>query len=334
MRYTPDERLKLREDCELIVPGHTELGPAQEFRAIADWCEREGVRHDHYGEGKLIGDFERKIAALLGQPAAVFMPSGIMAQSAAVKIWTEAAHLPRFGMHPTSHLAAHEEQAWSALLHCHGVPIGDRLRPMLASDLDANAQPMACLLVELPIREAGGQLPSWDELEALKAAAQRRGIRLHMDGARLWESAAFYGKTHAEIATGFDSVYVSVYKGIGGLSGAVLAGPVDFIAQARLWRRRLGGTLFHLSPMVASAAMRFAVCAHDRVRRRLARRLPDAAREPGRAAGRHVPSVLPGAGRGRQQRARRHRRAGTLLAVRRRARGRGAGLERLRDHGG
>jgi len=257
MRYTPEQRLKLREDCELVVPGHTEATPAQEFRALADWCERHGVGHDHYGEGKLVEGFERKVAALLGKPAAVFMPSGVMAQSAAVKVWTEAARLRRFGMHPTSHLATHEEEAWSALLHCHGVLVGDRLRPMLAKDLAASPQPMACLLVELPIREAGGQLPVWDELEALKAAAQQRGIRLHMDGARLWESAAFYGKTHGEIAAGFDSVYVSVYKGIGALSGAVLAGPVDFIAHARLWRRRMGGTLYHLSPMVASAAMRF-----------------------------------------------------------------------------
>jgi threonine aldolase len=179
-----------------------------------------------------------------------------MAQLAALRIWAEAAKLPRFGMHPTSHLALHEEQAHEALMHLHGAPVGDRLRPMLASDLDACRQPLSSLLVELPIREAGGQLPSWDELEALKATAHARGIPLHLDGARLWECGPFYGKPYAEIVAGFDSVYVSVYKGIGGLAGAVLAGSEDFIAQARLWRRRMGGTLVHLSPLVASAAMR------------------------------------------------------------------------------
>jgi len=135
--------------------------------------------------------------------------------------------------------------------------LGDRLRPMTAADLNASEQPMACVLVELPIREAGGQLPTWDQLEALKAAARQRSLPLHMDGARLWECAAYYGKTYPEIAAGFESVYVSMYKGIGALSGAVLAGSGDFVAQARLWRRRLGGTLFHLGPLVASAAMRF-----------------------------------------------------------------------------
>jgi len=254
---TAAERRQLRKDCTLVVPEFAATTAAEDFRRLADWCEAQGVAHDHYGTGDLVEGFERKIATLLGKPAAVFMPSGIMAQLTAVRIWTEAAGLPRFGMHPTSHLASHEEQAHAALLHCHGVPVGDRLRPLLASDLDACRQPLACLLVELPIREAGGQLPSWDELEALKAAARARGLPLHMDGARLWESTSFYGKSCTEIAEGFDSVYVSVYKGIGGFAGALLAGSDAVVAQARLWRRRMGGTLYHLSPMVASAAMRF-----------------------------------------------------------------------------
>lgn len=254
--YTPSQRRELRKACTLVVPEFASATPAEEFRQLADWCEAHGVEHDHYGSGELVEGLERKVAALLGKPAAAFMPSGIMAQLAAVRIWTEAAQLPRFGMHPTSHLAHHEGQSHEALLHCHGVPVGNRLRPLLASDLEVCRQALACLLVELPIREAGGQLPSWDELEALKAAARARGLPLHMDGARLWESAAHYGKRYAEICEGFDSVYVSVYKGIGGFSGALLAGSDDVVAQARLWRRRLGGTLYHLSPMVASAAMR------------------------------------------------------------------------------
>jgi threonine aldolase len=254
---TAAQRRQLRKECRLVVPGFAFVSAADDFRRLADWCEAEGVEHDVYGEGDLVQDFERKVAALLGKDAAVFMPSGVMAQLAALRIWTEAAALPRFGMHATSHLALHEEEAYAALLQLHGVVVGDRLRPLQAGDLDACRQPLACLLVELPLREAGGQLPGWDGLEALKAAARARGLPLHMDGARLWECAPFYARPYAEIAAGFDSVYVSVYKGLGGLAGALLAGSDDFIAQARRWRRRMGGTLVHLSPMVASAAMRF-----------------------------------------------------------------------------
>ncbi len=257
MALTPEQRLALRKRCTLVVPGFDTPDAAGEFRQLAHWCAANDVAHDTYGKGELVEGFERKIADLLGKPAATFMPSGVMAQLAAVRIWTESARLPRFGLHPTSHLAHHEEQAFAALMQLHAVPVGDRLRPMTAADLEAIAQPLACAIVELPIREAGGQLPTWDELEALKAAARARGVALHMDGARLWESAAFYAKPYAEIAAGFDSVYVSLYKGIGAFAGALLAGDAAFVEQARLWRKRMGGTLYHASPMVAAAAMRF-----------------------------------------------------------------------------
>ena len=257
MPATPAERRELRKGCTLVVPDFATGSAADDFRALAAWCEANRVDHDSYGEGELVEGFERKVAALLGKAAAMFAPSGVMAQLAAVKIHAETAGVDRFGMHPTSHLAHHEEQAYAALMHCHGVPVGNRLRPMRASDLETVRETLACVLVELPIREAGGQLPSWEELEALKAAARERRVPLHMDGARLWESAAYYGKDYATIAAGFDSVYVSVYKGIGGFAGALLAGDDAFIAKARVWRRRLGGTLYHLSPLVAAAAMRF-----------------------------------------------------------------------------
>ena len=78
-----------------------------------------------------------------------------------------------------------------------------------------------------------------------------------MDGARLWEAAAGYGKTVQEIAAGFDSVYVSLYKGIGGLGGAMLAGSREFVDRAAEWFRREGGNLIHRSPYVVAAAMQF-----------------------------------------------------------------------------
>jgi threonine aldolase len=254
-----EDRQKLRERCSIVVPGFRGRSAAEEFQMLADWCRANGVSHDSYGEGALIEDFERRVAGLVGKAAATFMPSGVMAQLAAVRIWTERARLDRFGLHPTSHLIGHEREAYQAIFGLHGAVVGDRLRPMTAADLEAERSPLACLIVELPIREAGGQLPTWDDLEALKEACRQRAIPLHMDGARLWESRAFYGRPHAEIAEGFASVYVSAYKGLGGIAGAVLAGDEDFIAEARIWRRRMGGTLVQQSPMIASAAMRLDV---------------------------------------------------------------------------
>ncbi|MFY0578791.1 beta-eliminating lyase-related protein [Cystobacter fuscus] len=81
-------------------------------------------------------------------------------------------------------------------------------------------------------------------------------MKLHMDGARLWESQPFYGRSYADICRGFDSVYVSFYKMVGALGGAMVVGGKDFIRTARMWRHRHGGNLFQMLPYVASAAMR------------------------------------------------------------------------------
>lgn len=258
MADNAQQRQQLRQQCSRIVPGFKALPPAEEFKALAAWCEARHADSDIYGEGGLLGAFEQQIAGLLGKPAAVFMPSGVMAQLIAVRLHTEAAGLPRFGMSPNSHLALHEQEAFESLWGLHGVPIGSRLKPMLASDLAAVHQPLACALVELPMREAGGQLPSWDQLEALKAQAAASDTPLHLDGARLWPCRDFYARrSYADIVAGFQSVYVSMYKDIGGQAGALLAGDTAFIANARLWQRRMGGNLVQQTAFVASAMMRF-----------------------------------------------------------------------------
>jgi threonine aldolase len=257
MNELATQRARLRRASDVILPGFRERTPAQEFSALAQWCEANEIVHDLYGEGDILAQFEGKVARILGKEAAVFMPSGVMAQMIAIRIWTEQQAIPRFGFQATSHLALHEEEAYQALFRLHGVPLGNRLQPIAAADVKGLRQPLGCLLVELPSREIGGQSPEWADLQELKEAARQQGLPLHMDGARLWECRAFYGQSHSAIAQGFDSVYVSTYKGIGGLAGAVLAGDHGFILQARLWQRRMGGTLIRQSPMVLSAAMRF-----------------------------------------------------------------------------
>jgi threonine aldolase len=109
------------------------------------------------------------------------------------------------------------------------------------------------LLVELPLRDAGYLLPSWDELSAMVAAARERGARVHFDGARLWESTAYLGRSLTEIAALADSVYVSFYKTLGGISGAALGGPADVMAEVRAWRHRYGGQVFQQWPAALAA---------------------------------------------------------------------------------
>ncbi len=237
--------------CKYRITGHPRLSMAEQLADIDRWAERYDAQ-DMYGQGELIESFQRDIAALLGKPAAVFLVSGTMAQNIALRTWADRAGSRRVGFHHTSHLELHEHQAYSELYGLEGVLLGEPGNVPTLSDLKG-AGDLSAVLLELPMREIGGQLPPWDELVAQAEWARGQGTKLHMDGARLWQCMPHYGKSMAEIAALFDSVYVSFYKDIGGIAGSVLAGPEDFIEEAKVGIARAGGNLYSLFPYVLAA---------------------------------------------------------------------------------
>lgn len=238
--------------CERWL-GQRPPGRAAELLTAAAKALPPDAWPDHYGEGEFVETFERRIAELLGSKAAVLLPSGTMAQQIALRIHCDRRGLSTVAFHPTCHLELHEHGGYA---HLHGLKaelIGDRDRLIRLEDLEAVRVPVGALLIELPQREIGGRLPEWEDLVAQIQWARDRGVATHLDGARIWESAPYYDRPCSEIGALFDTVYVSLYKGLGGLAGSVLAGPDDVIAEARVWRRRHGGALFSLFPLAASA---------------------------------------------------------------------------------
>jgi threonine aldolase len=209
----------------------------------------------HYGEGEVVERLEARVATLLGKEAAVFMPSGTMAQQIALRIWCDRAGTNHVAFHPLCHLEIHEQNGYRRLHGLHSTLLGTAERLFTMEDLEKLSEPVGAILFELPQREIGGQLPAWDDLVAMVGWARERGMATHLDGARLWESRPFYDRDYSEIAALFDSVYVSFYKILDGISGAALAGPADMIKEARLWQRRHGGNLIHLYPMTLSAEL-------------------------------------------------------------------------------
>ncbi len=200
-----------------------------------------------------VAELERRIAALLGTDAALFLPSGAMAQQVALRVHAEARGRTAFAAHPTCHLDVWEGRGYSAVHGLRFHPVGDPHRPLDTGALRAVGEPLAAVLWELPQREIGGTLPDWDELTEQIALARDRGAATHLDGARLWEAQPFYDRPHAEIAGLFDSVYVSLYKGLRGVRGAVLAADATTIAAAGVWRQRLGGALPDAWPLALAA---------------------------------------------------------------------------------
>ena len=248
---------ELLAQCHTVFPGHRARTPAEMFAAMGRWCEVNGVAHDVYGSGALIGDFENKVAAILGLEAAVFCISGTMAQMTALRLGCEDRGSRMVALHPTSHIFVHEKSNYQLLGHFDGLQVGDRHRPWTVDDLAAVPDRLGAIGMEVPMREIGGQNPTWEQLDAIKAHAKARGVHLHMDGARLFEAGAGYNRSPKDVAQGFDSVYISLYKGIGGMGGSMLAGSADFVARAAEWFRRQGGNVYQRSPYVVAAAMQF-----------------------------------------------------------------------------
>ncbi len=213
----------------------------------------EGEEADVYGVGGAVTRLEERIAGLLGKEAAVLMPTGSMASQVALRLHADARSCRTVAFHPRAHVEVHERKGYAVVHGLSGLLLGEHDRLVTTDDLLAVREPLAALLLELPQRDLGGLLPEWDDLVAQTTWARDHGIAAHLDGARLWEAQPFYGRPHAEIAALFDTVYVSLYKGLEGLAGALLAGPAEHVAQAREWRARLGGQLHNAWPLAATA---------------------------------------------------------------------------------
>ncbi|MEV5611593.1 beta-eliminating lyase-related protein [Streptomyces sp. NPDC052225] len=234
-------------------PGEATVGErlAQLAEAAGSVTDADGDV-DIYGGG-VVAELEKKVAALLGKEAAAFFPTGTMAQQVALRCWAGRTGNPTVALHPLGHPEVHERDALSALTGLRTVHLTSEARQPTPDEVHDLDEPFGTLMLELPLRDAGFVLPSWEELEELCEAARARDAVVHFDGARLWECTEHFGRPLDEIAGLADSVYVSFYKTLGGLSGAALAGPASFIEEARAWRHRYGGQIFQQFPQAVAA---------------------------------------------------------------------------------
>ncbi|WP_217144679.1 low specificity L-threonine aldolase [Streptomyces sp. AC627_RSS907] len=207
---------------------------------------------DMYGNG-VVQALEEKVAALLGTEAAAFFPTGTMAQQVALRCWAGRTGNPVVALHGLSHPEVHERNAFSRVSGLRPVRLTSAPRLPTADEVRDFEEPFGALMLELPLREAGFVLPTWEELTEVVEAARERDAVVHFDGARLWESTVRFGRPLAEIAGLADSVYVSFYKSLKGYGGAALAGPRTLVEEARAWRHRYGGAVFQQFPTVLSA---------------------------------------------------------------------------------
>jgi threonine aldolase len=251
--FSRDLRLEaLAESCTRYLVGHGRRSADELMATIPP-----GTEIDYYGIGGVVTELELEVASLLGKDAALFLPTGTMAQQATLRVHADRRSSRSVAFHPACHMETNEERGYERLHGLFGVPVGPREEPLSSASLAQVHEPIAALLLELPQRSLGGTLPSWKELSAQVAWARDRGAAAHLDGARLWDASPFYKARHrkslTDVAGLFDTVYVSFYKGLGGIAGCCVAGDTDVIEELSVWRTRHGGRAFGLWPYAASA---------------------------------------------------------------------------------
>ncbi|WP_327718532.1 beta-eliminating lyase-related protein [Streptomyces sp. NBC_00490] len=207
---------------------------------------------DIYGNG-VVAALEERVATLLGKEAAAFFPTGTMAQQVALRCWAGRTGNPMVALHALAHPEVHERHALAQVSGLRPVRLTGEPRLPTADEVRDFEEPYGALMLELPLRDAGFVLPTWEELTEVVEAARERDAVVHFDGARLWETTVHFGRPLDEIAGLADSVYVSFYKSLDGFAGAALAGPKTLVEEARTWRHRYGGMAFQQFPTALSA---------------------------------------------------------------------------------
>ncbi len=218
------------------------------------------VGEDLHHEDATVNLLESRAAALLGHEAALFVPTGTMGNLVALRIQTQPGE--EVILEARSHIYDCELAGLSAVCGLLARPVsGDAAGMLRWDDVRRQVRPrvytrsqtrLVCL--ENTHNFAGGTILPQDEVAGFCRSARERGLRLHLDGARLANAAVARNRPVAELARGFDTVMLDFAKGLGSPAGAVIAGSAPDIERARGVRKMLGGAI-HQAGILAAACL-------------------------------------------------------------------------------
>jgi threonine aldolase len=204
------------------------------------------VGDDVFGDDPTVNRLQETVAQLLGKEAALFVPTGTMANQVAVKSHTEPGD--EVILEANSHIFNYESGAPALLSGAQVHPIPGVHGILTAQQVEAVIRPAdhhyarsRLVVIENTHNRAGGTIFPVDELRRIRAVADRHGLSIHMDGARLWNAAAATGLDPRAWADLADSVSVCLSKGLGCPVGSLIAGSRSFIERAHRFRKVFGG---------------------------------------------------------------------------------------------
>lgn len=215
------------------------------------------VGDDVYGEDPTVNELERRVAETLGFEAALFVPTGTMGNQVAIHMLTRPGDEVLVGWE--THCAAYESgaaAAWSGVqfrtVGADGFFTAEEARAAVRRG--GIPHPVTSLIVvENTHNRSGGRVFPRAEVQALTRLGRECNLKLHLDGARLWNAAIATASPPAALADGFHTVSVCFSKGLGAPAGSALAADADAITRARVIRKRMGGGLRQAGVLAAAA---------------------------------------------------------------------------------
>jgi len=213
--------------------------------AMREAMARAEVGDDVYGEDPSVNLLEDRMARLLGKQAALFVPSGTMANQLALRAQTQHGDVVLAGEH--AHVLLYESGAAAALsgiqietLGVGGFFDAQDVRGALHPH-DHHYAPVRLVALENTHTVSGGRIFALERVRAVAQAARECGLRLHLDGARLWNAVVATGIPAASWAEPFDSVACCLSKGLGAPVGSVVSGSAETVERMHRFRKMLGG---------------------------------------------------------------------------------------------
>ena len=236
------------------------LTAGDQARLLTQLADDGQIDRDSYSNGGTVEQLEKHVAALLGKERAVFMPTGTLANHLAVRAL--AGGTGRAIVQAESHLFNDSGDCVQTLSAITLMPLArgratftlEELQEVVGRTASGRvARPVSVISIETPVRRRYGETFDEREMNRVVDYARREGIRLHLDGARLFLQSAYTGTDVAEYARPFDTVYVSLYKYFNAVSGAILAGPRALLDDIYHTRRMFGAGLPGAWPFAAVA---------------------------------------------------------------------------------
>lgn len=234
------------------------LNPREYAALLHDTVTAQSLTPDYYSNGGVVEELEHSFARLLGKQAALFVPTGTLANHLAIR--KLAGERRRVLVQAESHLFNDSGDGAETLSGLNLIPLASRRAGFDLAQVKqwversgSGRVPMkiGAISIENPVRRRGHEMVEFAELQRISAYAREQGIGLHLDGARLFNLPLHSGKSVREHAALFDTVYVSLWKHFNAASGAILAGDATFIDGLYHVRRMFGGSLPLAWPQIA-----------------------------------------------------------------------------------